>query len=148
MSRSAESRTMHERTWILRWLLVFLVAAAAGIGLLGARWAVLGNADPFAAGPPFYLWIGTFVLTLACASLGRSPLAAAFGLFVGLIVTMLVDGRAEYPAAAVIACAIHGLAPALAAAALSRAIQATRRSTNLNAGTTVRSSGDSASHGT
>ena len=97
-------------------VLAFALAAAAGVGLLGVRRAARGNADPLDVSWPLYLQIGSCVLTLFVASLSRRPFAAAFGLFFGLIMYMLFEGRAEYPIASAIALAIHGLLPALVGA--------------------------------
>lgn len=99
--------------WLLRALLVLVIAAVTGASLLGVRWAVRGNADPFNTGWPLDLWIGSFWLSLTLALLGRSPFAAAFGLFLGLVTYMLADGRAEYLVSSVVAFAVHGLLPAL-----------------------------------
>ncbi len=106
------------RPWMSRSqsVLAFAMAAAAGAALFGIRWAVRGNADPFVVNWPLYLQIGSCVLTLVVGSLSRRPFAAAFGLFFGLIMYMILDGGAEYPVASVIALTIHGLLPALAGA--------------------------------
>lgn len=101
-----------------RWsgLAAFAGATAVGAGLLGMRWLIRGNADPFDVPWPLYLQIGVCVLTLVVGAVSGRPFAAACGLFLGLIVVMFVEGRAEYPVASVIALGVHGLLPALAGA--------------------------------
>lgn len=127
MNVSHNSSISRGWTRLLRSLLVFAMATVAGAGLLGVRWAVRGNADPFDVDWPLYLQIGSLALTVLIATLGRRPFAAAFGLFCGLVVYMLIDGQAEYPVASVIAFAVNGLLPALAGALLVFGIQVASR---------------------
>jgi hypothetical protein len=97
-------------------LLAFMIAATVGAGILGARWAVRGNADPFDVSWPLYLQIGSLGATILVGLLSRRPFAAAFGVYFGLVTYMLADGGAEYPVASMIALLVHGLSPALAGA--------------------------------
>ncbi len=102
--------------WLLRPLAGFICGVLAGVILLGVRRVVRGDADPFNDGGPLYLQIGSLALTLLVAALSRRPFAATLGLFFGLVTYMLVDGQAEYPAAAVLALIVNGLLPAVAGA--------------------------------
>jgi hypothetical protein len=123
MNVSHTSSTSRGWTGLLRSLLLFAIATAAGAGLLGVRWAVRGNADPLDVDWPLYLQIGSLALAALIAIFGRRPFAAAFGLFFGLVAYMLIDGQAEYPVASAIAFAVNGLLPALAGALLVFGIQ-------------------------
>lgn len=113
LSPTSTSRGQTSRLWMV---IVFMIGTIAGAGLLGARWAVRGNADPFDVAWPLYLQSGSLVLTLLLGSISRRPLTASFGLYFGLVLYMLVDGRAEYPVASIIALTVHGLLPALTGA--------------------------------
>lgn len=95
-------------------LFAFAFAAFVGAGLLGIRWAVRGNADPFNVAWPTYLQVGSLVSTIFVGILSRRPFTAAFGMYFGLVACMLVFGQAEYPVASAIALAVHGFLPALA----------------------------------
>jgi hypothetical protein len=123
MSKPGNSSAFETRGTLFWRVIVLVTAAAAGAGLLGIRALMRGSADPFQADWPMDLWSGSFVATFMIASLSRAPLIAAFGLFLGLVTFMLVDGSAEYPVSSVIAIAIHGLVPALVAALLAIGIQ-------------------------
>lgn len=105
--------TSRRSSSLLSLVLVFMLGAVAGAALLGVRWAVRGNADPFNVSWPVYLQLGSLGLTVLVGSVSRRPLAAGFGLYFGLVAYMLVDGGAEYPVASMIALAVNGLLPAL-----------------------------------
>lgn len=96
--------------------IAFVIAAIAGASLLGLRWAARGDADPLNVRWPLYLQIGSLGLTVVVGSLTHRPLAAGFGLYFGLVIYMLVEGRAEYPVASLIALTVNGLLPALTGA--------------------------------
>lgn len=115
LTTSPETASTHG-SWLVPALIAFAVAAAAGVGLLGFRQALRGSADPFSDGWPGFLQVGSLVLTLLVAWLSRRPFTTAFGMYIGLIAYMIVDGGSEYPVASIIALAIHGLCPALIAA--------------------------------
>lgn len=103
-------------------LVVLAVTTVAGASLAIVRWTVRGNADPFAGDWPLYLPLGSLALTFLLAAVNRRPFVTAAGVYCGLVGYMLFDGRSEYPVASVIALAVNGLLPALAAAAIVFAI--------------------------
>lgn len=108
--------------WLSGAMAAFVIGLIAGVGILGLRLWGVGHSDPFRDGWPLYLQITSLVSTLAIGSLLRRPFFAAFGLYSGLVIYMLVSGESPYPMSACLALAVHGLAPALVGALLVFAI--------------------------
>jgi hypothetical protein len=111
--RAAGAKTVRE------WLAApaaFALAAAAGLGVLWAGARFRGDPDPFNDGWPFFLQAGAFAGALAVTLLVRRPIAAALGLYCGLVAHILVTGASEYPMSTCLALAVHALIPAIAGA--------------------------------
>lgn len=100
-------------------LLAILISSAAGFLLLGVRWLVDGNADPFHVSWPVYLEVGSFLLSLGIAWASRRPLVSSLGIYAGLLVYLFGFGGAEYPVSACIAMTLHGFLPASLAAVVA-----------------------------
>ena len=100
-----------------RHCLALLVGFNAGLMMTVSFWDHV-VIDPFADGTPVGLWLACFFTTLLIAALLRAGAAAALGVYGGLIAAMLLLADAEYPGSSSIALTIHGLVPALLAAAV------------------------------
>ena len=75
--------------------------------------------DPFADATPLGLWFACFFTALLIVTFFRAGLAAAFGVYGGLVASMLISADAEYPGSSAAALAVHALGPALLAAAVA-----------------------------
>jgi hypothetical protein len=96
-----------------RGLVALVVGAVIGAGYFGLRKLVLGNDDPFANGRAFEVWAISFVGAFLIARVTRAPWSSVAGMFLGQMAWLwLVAARVEYPAAATIGMALHGLLPA------------------------------------
>lgn len=103
---------------IVRRLATLAGAMAASAALLGLRWIIRGSADPFQTHWPLDLQAGAAALTLLFGLGTGTPFVAAIGVYLGLVAALFVDGGADYPASSLIALAVHGFLPGLAAAVL------------------------------
>jgi hypothetical protein len=126
MSSSIESDRAPLK-WQLAIAATFALGMVVGLGLLGLRFLFRGDPDPLTDGWPLHLQAGALAGALAVTLLFRRPVAAALGLFCGLVAHVLGTGASEYPMSSCIALAVHALVPASAGALIGFFVAARTR---------------------
>jgi len=117
--RPADGSRMRARAApVVRRVATLAGAMGSSAALLGLRWIIRGSADPFQTHWPLDLQAGAVALTLVLGFWTGAPFVAAIGVYFGLVAALFVSGGADYPASSLIALAIHGFLPGLAAAVL------------------------------
>ncbi len=101
----------------------FAASVVLGAGILLSQKLVYGSADPFQNGWPLFLQATAGLAAFVVSWRWSQGVISAIGLYVGLIAYMLIEGNPEYPAASLIALAIHGFVPALVGSLVASAVR-------------------------
>ena len=90
-----------------------VVSVILGASIPFTRKLILGNPDPFSAGWPLFLQATACLAAFMVSWRWNHGVTSAVGLYAGLVGYLMAWGNPEYPAASMIALAIHGFIPAL-----------------------------------